>query len=731
MNDDENAAKKRRTLRSTASASTSNIATGTTRPATTAVKRDSLAAELERDPQFSAARRRQRTQLFTNTVSHASLERQLLQAQTSRVDIETKLREKEVQIERLERDRRHFADKEKEEREAREREQEERAAEKKRTDAELKTLRAQFDNLQEEFADLQSVHSQRMLSSTQEVSQLRALNTSFTSQVDRLSADLESSQAIASSRLDIINSLQDQFDELQVAKDTWMQRTNEESDMGVVREELKKQAEYHRKLEGTNAKLTSEVTILRDRQTSVEVLREQNRSLELKLQYTESLRDKVAQLEAELEASRTEREQWASNQAQSSSSLPSTPSRNAAPTISQTQTLTQLRLLHASLLEEHGSTLASLRTLESTNASLSDHLSSSATQIKQLQETIRELGSTARKADTRVHLAEREVEFLQALVKSYESEEVQKEETTRDERDVGRIKELESLLSEYKSTLDSIATAPPSPSKPSREILDQLAQLRSELEECQKENTQHIETIDKLEQELFELSGEIAGGRHVPPGKRILQLADNPEQQWFDLRQATMDKLREENSALLKRLHDLESSLPSANATTATIDESSTNGDGGLVPRASYVLLQSSLATLEQTLAQKEKRLLRLQQVFTSKSAEFRDAITSILGVKLAFYPNGQVRLTSIFDLDASFVFQSTSSSGNGGIGVGGNNVKMQLVAQGEGGPQDLPSMMQYWIENEQCLPGFMASVTLECYEKAKMSGAGDPNTSV
>ncbi|EKM75290.1 hypothetical protein AGABI1DRAFT_132427 [Agaricus bisporus var. burnettii JB137-S8] len=92
------------------------------------------------------------------------------------------------------------------------------------------------------------------------------------------------------------------------------------------------------------------------------------------------------------------------------------------------------------------------------------------------------------------------------------------------------------------------------------------------------------------------------------------------------------------------------------------------------------------------TLAQKEKRLLRLQQV--SKSAEFRDVITSILSVKLAFYPNGQVRLASIFDLDASFVFQSTSSCGNGGSGVGGNNVKIQLVAQGEGGPQDLPSMM-------------------------------------
>lgn len=49
-------------------------------------------------------------------------------------------------------------------------------------------------------------------------------------------------------------------------------------------------------------------------------------------------------------------------------------------------------------------------------------------------------------------------------------------------------------------------------------------------------------------------------------------------------------------------------------------------------------------------------------QVFTSKSTEFREAIASILGVKLAFYPNGQVRVTSTYDLGASFVFQPIKS---------------------------------------------------------------------
>lgn len=67
--------------------------------------------------------------------------------------------------------------------------------------------------------------------------------------------------------------------------------------------------------------------------------------------------------------------------------------------------------------------------------------------------------------------------------------------------------------------------------------------------------------------------------------------------------------------------------------------------------------------------------------------------------------------MTSIYDLDASFVFQPTSRS---------EGARMQLVAQGEGGPQDLPSLMEYWIEKEQCTAGFLASVTLECYDKSK-----------
>jgi len=183
-----------------------------------------------------------------------------------------------------------------------------------------------------------------------------------------------------------------------------------------------------------------------------------------------------------------------------------------------------------------------------------------------------------------------------------------------------------------------------------------------------------------------------------------------------------MERLREENRALLARLKDVESA---AAAAAASEGDKPLIGEGAeahevhpgsaLVPRASWELLAKEKQELEDVVKQKEKRLTRLQQIFTSKSAEFREAIAAILGVKLAFYPNGQVRVTSMYDLNASFVFQPTK---------GDVDARMQLIAQGEEVPQDLSSFMQLWIEKEQCIPGFLSVVTLECYEKQKLGTA-------
>lgn len=65
--------------------------------------------------------------------------------------------------------------------------------------------------------------------------------------------------------------------------------------------------------------------------------------------------------------------------------------------------------------------------------------------------------------------------------------------------------------------------------------------------------------------------------------------------------------------------------------------------------------------------------------------------------------------MTSIYDLNAVFVFKPSTDGGTTSI---------QLVGQGEGGPDELPQMMRHWLEEVQCMPGFMASVSLGCIEK-------------
>ena len=96
----------------------------------------------------------------------------------------------------------------------------------------------------------------------------------------------------------------------------------------------------------------------------------------------------------------------------------------------------------------------------------------------------------------------------------------------------------------------------------------------------------------------------------MAPGIRVLSMKENPEQEWFDLRQAAMDRLKGENEALMKRLKELEDSGVKS---SHNINDDGTNAE--LVPRESWELVNREKKDLEDTVKQKEKRLLRLQQV--------------------------------------------------------------------------------------------------------------------
>ncbi|CCM00208.1 uncharacterized protein FIBRA_02236 [Fibroporia radiculosa] len=665
------------------------------------------------EPQLSAAKRHQRTQAFTSHMASASLERQLVAAQTAKTDLETKLREKDLIIERLEGDRRWLAEREQEEREEKERERTEREEEKRKSDGELRSLRASMLNLEEQHENLKDEHSSLTRSTSQTLGSQKSHISTLTRQVFLLEEELAEYRHIAEERSHAYEELQAQLDHLNASQDSSIQQETDEESWAVVRAELHRQAEYMRTLETSNAKMNAELVMFRERQAKIEVLKEQKRGLERKVKEADELREQVGRLEAELEAARREREEWASNNAG-----PSTPSKTP---VSITQSLANLRITHARLLEEHGSNVAVLRRREAELANSEKRCTELEESLTGLQAEVRSYRTKVARSEHDAILAEREASFLRAMVASFTAEEASQNGVRIEEATVQQVQQLEQLVADYRSTvkelekeLDALGGNSRSlnGAQAMKQLQDDIAkdqkalfEIQQTLKESENENEKYIEKIDELEQTLFELRGEIGGGRHLPPGVRVLSLKDNPAQQWEDLSQAAMERLKGENEALIKRLKELEDSGARG------------QGDGGsneeLVPRKSWEVVNKEKARLEEELKQKEKRLMRLQQIFHAKSAEFREAIASILGVKLAFYPNGQVRVTSQFDLNAAFVFQPT--------GAGEDGMKMQLVAQGEGGPEDLPQLMRYWVEQEQCIPGFLASITLQCYENDKI----------
>ncbi|KAJ3755783.1 mitotic checkpoint protein-domain-containing protein [Lentinula raphanica] len=648
--------------------------------------------------------KRQLRTTINNTLSAAAVERKLAILQTNCADLEKKVRERDQKLDLLEKDRRWLYDREQEEREARERE----GKEARKREAELKhdrdVARGLLAELEVAHAELGDAHDKLKRKHQHEADLLKTQLEESQKQAMFLEARVEEEKNAAKEVASKLAS------ELSTSTSSLSQSTSSapDTDHRLLTAELKRQATYLRQLESTNTRLNADVivlkndnTVLRERNSVVEVLREEKRGLESRLKMKEV---EVEKLVRKVEEVRRDR-RTSSSRRSSIASLPLNPS--TLSTHLETSELASLRLAHAALMEQHGSTLAELAALKQEKDALLEAANSNRS-LAALGESPN-ITIQLRLKDGELQATLKELAFLEAAVTRLTSDPNISSHDDTNSLAEAQMKQYQTLLSDAKRSNSELRS----------EIETLLAKLKQMLFELSVHL--HATALDAVEQELFDLRGEVAGGRHIPPNTRVLEMAHNPHAEWEASRTAVLERLKGENQALLKRLTEVEAALKEADVakTQSPGTQSHLNEDpSALVPKESLDLAIKEKEELENTLVQKEKRLLRLQQVFKAKSGEFREAIESIMGVKLAFYPNGQVRVTSLFDLNASFVFGPDKSAKQNQTEPGRMN--MQLVATGEGGPQDLPDMMRYWIETEGCLPGFLASVTLECYESSK-----------
>ena len=177
------------------------------------------------------------------------------------------------------------------------------------------------------------------------------------------------------------------------------------------------------------------------------------------------------------------------------------------------------------------------------------------------------------------------------------------------------------------------------------------------------------------------------------PRTRIIELRSNPTADAAAIRTATLSALRHENTALLAQLEG--------------------NYNAKVVPISTLENARQDIKDMEKRVAEKEKRMTRLKEIWSAKSLEFREAVASVLGWKMDFMPNGRVRVTSMF-------YPGDEGEGEGNsIIFDGENGTMK-ISGGPNGPfaLEIKGLIRFWVEERKEIPCFLAAMTLEFYER-------------
>ena len=304
-------------------------------------------------------------------------------------------------------------------------------------------------------------------------------------------------------------------------------RGGDEETLALVRKELSTQVEYIRKLEGTNREQGSELKSLRKMARSVEVVEEEKRALEAKVGMMEDLRRELSEAQLQRRILEDEKKGWTSYleaEGPEGEATFDTPEQMA-------KAFLQEKLERLSLVDQLGSVQPELLVKEENIRELQEEKARLVAEIETLRTSAATTPAAAAPSDAKArarlerqkNLAVKEVEYLRAQMKTFEAEEAEFNSEQVDEEHIKRVHELESMLEQYRSELQSLhadltqlelqppmtPSQPPalsSPRKRSREEDDEASEenksFRRKLRTAQEALAQSQKQTSLLEAEL-------------------------------------------------------------------------------------------------------------------------------------------------------------------------------------------------------------------------------------
>ncbi|KAF9886301.1 coiled-coil domain-containing protein mad1 [Aspergillus nanangensis] len=595
----------------------------------------------------------------------------------------------------------------------------------------IRTVQDQNQSLQEEFDDTKEQLLDQERHFKYQITELDTIRLSLQSTIEELRNDLEQTRNETKAFQDKLAEREVDVANLETENIRLKSEGSDAESLTVLRRELSEQVNHIRNLEATNREYGAELRHLRKAQKNVEVVEEQKKSLENQLQMMKSVEAELGSCQIQKQILEDERSSWTSLLQDNDQ-----PAEFDSPE-AVVKALLQQRIENASLVDRLGNVEAQFLEKDELIKSLSMERSNLRQEVEKVRSTAAAAGGAMAESRMKARLerqralAVKEVEYLRAQLKTFDTEEMtmNAEQTNFDEHKSQQITNLEKMIDEYRTELEKaheeLSTrepAQPEDSQP-RGIKRPLSPAESDAENerlsvLTRKNRTLQESLSKNEQASTLLRRELEATKSqlrsvkAKSRTRILEFRDNPTTQAENLKLSTITTLKAENQDLLAQLRGNPLSVK-------------------VIPVSALESMKLEVQDMERVVADKEKRMRRLKEIWTAKSSEFREAVASLLGYKLDFLPNGRVRVTSMFHLspayrhgdgDASFDAQGPGSMGNGeenSIIFDGENGTMKI----SGGPNSLFAMeikplIKFWVEERKDIPCFLAAMTLDFYDK-------------
>ncbi|KAK3905956.1 spindle assembly checkpoint component Mad1 [Staphylotrichum tortipilum] len=496
-------------------------------------------------------------------------------------------------------------------------------------------------------------------------------------------------------------------------------QTGDAETIAVIRRELTDQVTHIRNLEAKNRDQLAELRHLRASHKAVEVVEEEKRSLQRRLNAAASLQHELDEERRQRQRLQDERLSWAAY-LQSEGGADGQMEFDSPEGVARA--LVAERLHSASLVEKLGELQPEIADRDNIIQSLENEKAGLLDQIAKLRTAEASSGGANDKARARLDrqraLAVKEVEYLRAQLKTFDMEDMTLQPENVDHQKIKRIQELEDLVDKYKTEvgtlhadLNSLESASASPaatlpaaaagSKRPRETdeaeHEQLGQLARKNRKLQSELSD-LQTAHRLLQKEQQVATDQLASTQSQLQTRILSLRSNPTSDHEATKASTLAALRLENTELLATLSRQPTRFPT-------------------VPSSQLAAAQRAVAEARAETASAHKSARRLKEVWAAKSAEFKEAVFSTLGWTVTFIPGGKMRVESVYhpsqtdEHENSIVFDG--EKGTMKVGGGPRSAFAQRIGDN----------IKFWVRERGCVPGFLAALTLEFWEEQNAAG--------